>query len=221
MLFNDNIDIALPAGFEPYPAQRAVISAALSALTSSTHALLESPTGTGKSLALLCATLGFAAHYRTEELKRLIEQHHPEAAEGSLADLEATGFADKLKEEIPVPRIWYATRTHSQVAHLVNELRRTPYRPKITVLASREQYCINSVVISNATALSHGNKNTACKEAVEKGRCHYFRNVAMLRPADGEILDVEDIVSRGRRLQACPYYASRYVLHVRPVLVCS
>lgn len=47
----------VPFPFPAYDAQRQVMGSVLSAIFDGQHALLESPTGTGKSLALLCSTL--------------------------------------------------------------------------------------------------------------------------------------------------------------------
>lgn len=41
------------------------------------------------------------------------------------------------------PRIFFGTRTHSQIAQLQKELLRTPYRPAMCILASRDHYCIH------------------------------------------------------------------------------
>ena len=47
---------------EPYPSQIVMMEKILFALREGTNALLESPTGTGKTVCLLCATLAFAEH---------------------------------------------------------------------------------------------------------------------------------------------------------------
>ncbi len=51
---------------EPYPCQKTFLSSVLQALRQSSHALLESPTGTGKTLGLLCGSLA----WRVEEMAR-------------------------------------------------------------------------------------------------------------------------------------------------------
>ncbi len=45
--------------FVAYPCQKVMMDKILNALRKSQNALLESPTGTGKSLALLCAALAW------------------------------------------------------------------------------------------------------------------------------------------------------------------
>lgn len=45
-----------------------------------------------------------------------------------------------------VPRIIYTSRTHSQLSQTIKELRNTAYAPKMCVLGSRDQLCINPKV---------------------------------------------------------------------------
>ena len=71
-------DIDFP--FEPYPAQLVLMYKILMSLREKENSLLESPTGTGKSLALLCSTLAW-------QLKELE------------ANLSAVWFEKKLKNK--------------------------------------------------------------------------------------------------------------------------
>ena len=54
------VDVAFP--YDAYACQLALMDRTIAALSSATHALLESPTGTGKTLSMLCATLAWREH---------------------------------------------------------------------------------------------------------------------------------------------------------------
>ena len=53
----EGVDIIFP--FKPYGCQIAFMTKVIKALNEKENALLESPTGTGKTLSLLCATLAW------------------------------------------------------------------------------------------------------------------------------------------------------------------
>ena len=60
---------AIPFPYEPYPAQRDLMSELYKTIESSRVGFFESPTGTGKSLSVLCAAL----HWQREEMCRILE----------------------------------------------------------------------------------------------------------------------------------------------------
>lgn len=115
------------------------------ALKNKEHALLQSPTGTGKTLCLLCACLAWLKVER-------------ESNKGGDIDTENRAI-----------KIVYTSRTHSQLkqAHhnycattitnlwvffvlffsnqkkkVMNELKDTCYRPSVSLMGSREQLCV-------------------------------------------------------------------------------
>ena len=49
--------------FQPYKPQRLYMERVIEALQTGENALLESPTGTGKTLALLCSTIAWGQHH--------------------------------------------------------------------------------------------------------------------------------------------------------------
>jgi regulator of telomere elongation helicase 1 len=53
----ENVDIYFP--YKPYKIQVDYMASVIKALNNRDHALLQSPTGTGKTLCLLCACLGW------------------------------------------------------------------------------------------------------------------------------------------------------------------
>jgi regulator of telomere elongation helicase 1 len=54
----EGLDIWFPFE-EPYPCQKEYMDKVIEALTQRKHALLESPTGTGKTICLLSACIAF------------------------------------------------------------------------------------------------------------------------------------------------------------------
>lgn len=50
------------------------------------------------------------------------------------------------KKKQQVVRIFYTTRTHAQITKAVQELRKTEYKPIMSILGSRKQYCIHHKV---------------------------------------------------------------------------
>ncbi len=155
----------------PYPQQFALIDACLKAMMNKSNALVEAPTGTGKSLALLAAALSFQR--REKELlasaaaaEREKEHAKPEpesvvvavaaaVEESSSSDNDFKRVLKKgkmmrsvsvtpspvvpsppsPKKKLPkVPRIYIASRTHSQISQLVRELKKTVYKPRMVVL---------------------------------------------------------------------------------------
>ena len=65
--------------------------------------------------------------------------------------------------------IVYSSRTHSQLAQVQRELRATAYRPRSSVLASRQQTCLNPSV----SALPAAGANQACRALVARRGCKW------------------------------------------------
>uniref|UniRef100_A0A0D3D237 Regulator of telomere elongation helicase 1 homolog n=1 Tax=Brassica oleracea var. oleracea TaxID=109376 RepID=A0A0D3D237_BRAOL len=178
------INVEFP--FETYPCQIIYMDKVIESLQNKCNALLESPTGTGKTLCLLCATLAWR--------KKSLGKDHRNNGQGGA-----------------FPTIVYASRTHSQLRQVINELRRCSYRPKMVVLGSREQLCVNEEVSSlRGKALTN-----ACHYLCQKHQCNHFNRLPEYLKNNPDIgdepVDIEDLVNIGKDSGPCPYYLTREV----------
>ncbi|VDN06372.1 unnamed protein product [Thelazia callipaeda] len=65
--------IKLPLGVQPYATQRTMIAKILTSLKNKLNALIESPTGSGKTLGLLSASCAWLERYKTDRMQSRIE----------------------------------------------------------------------------------------------------------------------------------------------------
>ncbi|XP_021350741.1 regulator of telomere elongation helicase 1-like [Mizuhopecten yessoensis] len=208
--------------FEPYACQEAYMDKVLESLQTGQNAVLESPTGTGKTLCLLCSCLGWLQGRKAQtELNRqihissFVEQGsvRPENVNSLVKSLEASTGQTWGGAEFAVPKIIYASRTHSQLSQAVNELKRTAYNSmKVSVIGSREQLCIHEQVRKEQ---SNTNKVHMCRAKVNARTCFYYNKFDdVKRNSDarhlvGNVVDIEDIVGYGEKNKVCPYYLAK------------
>ncbi|NXU85851.1 RTEL1 helicase, partial [Xiphorhynchus elegans] len=202
--------------FQPYPCQEAYMAKVLECLQKKVNGILESPTGTGKTLCLLCSTLAWREHFKDTISARKIAQRmnglelFPDRPLSSWGTAATDGDIPTYYTDIP--KIIYASRTHSQLTQVINELKNTVYRqvwPKVCVLGSREQLCINPEVKRQE---SNHMQIHMCRMKVMARACPFYNNVeekSTEKELIESIMDIEDLVKNGNKHRACPYYLSR------------
>ncbi|KAI9594752.1 helicase C-terminal domain-containing protein [Syncephalis fuscata] len=305
--------------FPPYNIQLDFMQSLYTAIETGKVGIFESPTGTGKSLSLLCGALRwiqdnntrneqqYEAQLRqslettnnedqwkkeqtilreTREAKRIASQqarskaryikHSRESTDNSLRSKrqkldidetlveitksestflldeindgsnstqsivnknnqsnDTTYLTDQAHEEILPPikqlsqdvstgvtKIFYCSRTHSQLSQFVQELRKTSYAHKVQCisLGSRQSLCINPAVRSLGSVTR---MNDRCLELRSKGakqQCSYYGTTqndvyqSFTNHLHDTIHDIEELTLLGKELGVCPYYGIRQSL---------
>ncbi|XP_062954956.1 ATP-dependent DNA helicase DDX11 isoform X2 [Cynocephalus volans] len=148
---------------------------------------------------------------------------------------------DYLEEE-HVTKIYYCSRTHSQLAQFVHEVRKSPFGKEIRLvsLGSRQNLCVNedvkqlgSVQLINDRCLElqrskHEKKDKAEEEKPKRRRqekrvaCPFYNHEQMQLLRDEvlvEVKDIEQLVTLGKEARACPYYGGRFAIPAAQLVV--
>jgi regulator of telomere elongation helicase 1 len=187
--------------FKAYDIQKRYMFGVLKACIKWENALLESPTGTGKTLSLLCASLEWLD-------KAGNEYDNPESMNtSSFKNVQRKGLRCR-------PKIIYCSRTHSQLTQVIDELKSTPYHPRTALIASRDHMCIHKEIQMNKGM----NLNIACNKAVRGGFngiiCKFKDSVDRYSEAEAKqetwkIQDIEDLHEFGESAGVCPYFLQK------------
>lgn len=132
-----------------YDCQEKFIQDAINTIDNNQFGIFSSPTGSGKTLSLLCTCINFM-----------------EAKEDDLFDI--LNGASKTT-------IFYCSRTHSQLNQVMKELKTNKNVYKAVILGSRKVYCRNSDVTKSECDLEEINKK--CHDLIQKEKCEYFLNM--------------------------------------------
>lgn len=145
-------DVPVTFPFTPYDIQTEYMGKVIECLQNETNGVLESPTGTGKTLSLLCSSLAWLtlkkAQVQVARYKPFFDDKDDSFFDEVQKDLEKKAGNNENKVFYGVPTIIYSSRTHTQLSQAMQELKRTAYsHMKATVVGSREQLCINREVM--------------------------------------------------------------------------
>ncbi|XP_040865069.1 Fanconi anemia group J protein isoform X4 [Glycine max] len=231
--------------YERYGSQFAFMARVISTLNLTQkeghcHALLESPSGTGKSLSLLCSSLAWQHHYKSQH------HHLKPASEATtdplalVADLFSRRFHFLLFQKFPTirklrsttrsrrkrkhqPYIMPHRRTHSQISQVVRELRKTAYRVPMVVLAWRKHYCTTKNIIGKENIYDEcklllKDQATGCPEFKN---AHKVKGHSSLQKGGCNVVhDIEDLVKVGQLVKGCCYYGARSMSNDAQLVFC-
>ncbi|KAK9100999.1 hypothetical protein Scep_024429 [Stephania cephalantha] len=324
--------------FEPYQIQIDFMRALYDALNSGGVAMLESPTGTGKTLSLICSALQWVVDRRrqcpdsdqlsksngdlasndepdwmrdfvvekkdlgvggkpkkkkkkkgsrsmkstgvcrdllgeedkgekeirdetelSEEREFLVGEYESEDEGMRIGGLKRRGDGALLsssdgvddeeeedEEEVKDFKVYFCSRTHSQLSQFLKELRRTVFASELNVvcLGSRKNLCINDDVLKlgNSTRINerclelqkNKKQDTSKTKALSDGRkirrtkassgCPMLRKQRLQKEFRREMsqngaLDIEDLAQLGRKIGTCPYYGSRSIVSAADLVI--
>ncbi|KYQ51038.1 putative ATP-dependent RNA helicase DDX11 [Trachymyrmex zeteki] len=254
-----------PFPFPAYEIQKRFMRELYVCLEGGKLGLFESPTGTGKSLSLICGALKWLVDHekwKKEELTSTIakiddklksceklsdnwftvqteQSDKTEEVNADVCDIEKnliledglSNSESSEEEDTDEPlfkntKIFFCSRTHSQLTQFVHELKRSPYSQEISVvpLSSRQNYCINKNVkrlkhinLINETCLQLQRKKTTVKKEKDLKKSKTASSCLFI-PGDQKLLmaevltniqDIEEITQKGQENNTCPYYGSR------------
>ncbi|KAG8520180.1 Fanconi anemia group J protein, partial [Galemys pyrenaicus] len=125
-----------------------------------------------------------------------------------------------------IPKIYFGTRTHKQIAQITRELRRTAYSGvPMTILSSRDHTCVHPEVVGNF------NRNEKCMELRDgkNGKfCYFYHGVhkisdqrtLQILQGMSKAWDIEELISLGKKIKACPYYTARELIKDSDIIFC-
>ncbi|KAI4824927.1 hypothetical protein KUCAC02_020640 [Chaenocephalus aceratus] len=163
-----------------------------------------------------------------EDEELIIAEYESDDESKTKSRFSATEEDDDLVEE-HVTKIYYCSRTHSQLAQFVHEVQKSPFSKDISLvtLGSRQNLCINDEVrrLGSSQRINdrclemqknkhdkHQEEGVKRKRGPAKSVCPYNKATALQQMRDdvlGKVHDIEQMLKLGRETHSCPYYATR------------
>ncbi|KAL2338079.1 hypothetical protein Fmac_012525 [Flemingia macrophylla] len=151
---------------------------------------------------------------------------------------------EEVEEEEKTLKVYFCSRTHSQLSQFVKEVRKTVFADEMNVvsLGSRKNLCINEEVVTlgNSTRINErclelqkkkkneANKKLKVGAGVRRTKassgCPMLRKHKLQQEFRNEVtqqgpLDIEDLANLGRSMGTCPYYGSRSMVRKADLVV--
>uniref|UniRef100_A0A8R1HMI6 DNA 5'-3' helicase n=2 Tax=Caenorhabditis japonica TaxID=281687 RepID=A0A8R1HMI6_CAEJA len=171
-----------------------------------------------------------------DELAPSEEYHSDGEARSTRATTSEFSDDDEEEKEKPLKclKIFYASRTHSQLEQLVEELAKTRFRPRVVTCASRGTLCVNEDV--KKLKLNHlinekcmelrkkesgdGGKKLKTEEGAAKTKkktckttCEFYNCTQIEDVVNGvlanKLTTTLQVTKQGKIQQGCPYFATR------------
>ncbi|EPB73774.1 DEAD2 domain protein [Ancylostoma ceylanicum] len=212
------IEVRLPVGLKPYPSQKLMMVRIITALNKRLNLLAESPTGSGKTMALLASSCAWIQDYK--------KKRHEATAACPVHSYRVKGTDTPDDDEFVND---FASSPSVQQGILKNGTPPEKAPPKEciclphTILASREQSCINMAARESRDIsaycrelLSAGGIGCRYKEAM-KSRYLIAPNLRHVLEQTGSVVfDIEGLVESLSSLSSplCPYFSSTRVLTI-------
>jgi chromosome transmission fidelity protein 1 len=128
-------------------------------------------------------------------------------------------------------KIYFCSRTHSQLNQIVNEVKNTIYQKDLrsVSLASRQNYCINESVKSlknsnlinerclelqknkSKTTKNDEDSNPVKKRMLGNQKCPFYKDKEekLRNYSISKVLDIEELIGIAKEEKSCPYYSTR------------
>lgn len=213
---------------EPYQVQLDFMRNLYTCLDSYKVGIFESPTGTGKSLSLICSSFKWLKANQNLQKddetftgsQSWVNDIPTESSEilNEITNLENPENLGPEKQPLSIKsdsvplKIIYISRTHTQLDQFANEIKKTIWNSDMRVvrLGSRSQLCVNPEL---AGFKSRGIIDFKCKELIDPNlpsTCPYYKShTSITNHLLSTVCDIEDLVGYGKRFRACPYFGTR------------